>query len=140
LLLVDMVLHYDKTPEAILAEAEAELGTFIFERRKVSGSKQGSELSSAIAARFGGIVAGETLTLGGRARRVAKVVTMDGIKVVFDDGAWFGVRASGTEPVSRPYVEVSAPAGAPRAQIEAARRDHATIMEWLCAELRTITV
>jgi len=139
LLLVDMVLHYDMTPEAILEKAEAELGTFLFERRKVSGSKQGSELSAAIAARFGSIAAGDTLTLGGRARRVAKVVKLDGIKVVFDDGAWFGVRASGTEPVSRPYVEVSAPPGAPIAQIEAVRRDHTAIMEWLCSELRTAT-
>ena len=45
LLLVDMVLHYDKTPEAILAETEAELGTYLFERRKVSGSKQGDALT-----------------------------------------------------------------------------------------------
>jgi phosphomannomutase len=139
LLLTDMVLHYDKTPEAILEQAEGELGTFIFERRKVSGSKQGDALSAAIAERFGGIAAGDALTLGGRARRVANVVKLDGFKVVFDDGAWFGVRASGTEPVSRPYVEVSAPPGAPRAQLEAARRDHTTIMEWLCSELRAAT-
>src|SRR4029079_11981794 len=41
LLLVDMVLDYDETPEAILDAAEAELGHCLFERRKVSGSKQG---------------------------------------------------------------------------------------------------
>lgn len=139
LLLVDMVLHYDKTPEDILEEAEAELGTFLFERRKVSGAKQGEALVAALAGRFGGIAVGDILTLGGRARRVSRLVTLDGFKVVFDDGAWFGVRASGTEPVCRPYVEVSAPPGAPEAQIDAAKRDHAAIMEWLSAEIRAAT-
>jgi phosphomannomutase len=139
LLLVDMVLHYDKAPETILAETEAELGTYFFERRKVSGAKQGEALTAALAGRFGGISVGHILTLGGRARRVSRVVTLDGFKVVFDDGAWFGVRASGTEPVCRPYVEVSAPPGAPAAQIDAARRDHAAIMDWLSAEIRAAT-
>jgi phosphomannomutase len=139
LLLADMVLHYEKTPEAILADAEAELGTYFFERRKVSGAKQGDALVEALAARFGSMAVGDMLTIGGRARRVARVVTLDGYKIVFDDGAWFGVRASGTEPVCRPYVEVIAPPGAPAAQIDAAKRDHAAIMEWLSAEIRVAT-
>src|SRR6185436_19254510 len=107
LLLVDMVLSHDEAPEAILEKTERELGTFIFERRKVSGKKQGDALTQALAARFGGIAVGDILTLGGRARRVGRIVTLDGIKVIFEDGAWFGVRASGTEPVCRPYVEVN---------------------------------
>jgi phosphomannomutase len=139
LLLVDMVLHYDVPAESILQAAEGELGHYLFERRKVSGSKQGEALTRALSDRFGGIAAGDALTLGGRARRVERVIKLDGIKVVFDDGAWFGVRASGTEPVCRPYVEVSVPPGAPAAQLEAAERDHAAIMEWLSAELRLIS-
>ena len=139
LLLVDMVLHYDEVPEAILERAEAELGTYFFERRKISGSKEGDALVGALDARFGRIAVGDIVTLGGRARRVARVVKLDGFKVVFDDGAWFGVRASGTEPVCRPYVEVIAPPGAPSAQIDAAKRDHSVIMEWLCAEIAGAT-
>ncbi len=139
LLLVDMVLHYDKPPEALVDEMEAELGTFFFERRKIAGNKQGEALGAALAARFGSIKAGDTLTLGGRARRVARVITLDGFKIVFDDGAWFGVRASGTEPVCRPYVEVSAPPGAPQSQRDAAERDQAAIMDWLSNELRAVT-
>jgi phosphomannomutase len=139
LLLVDMVLHWDKTPETILEECEAELGSYFFERRKVSGTKQGDALVQALQARFGAFGVGDIVTLGGRARRVARVITLDGIKIVFDDGAWFGVRASGTEPVCRPYVEVIAPPGAPAAQIDTAKRDHAAIMEWLSAEIRVAT-
>jgi phosphomannomutase len=131
LLLAAMVLHHDRTPEALLAELEAELGSFYFERQKVSTRKQGDELAAALAARFGAIRPGDTLSIAGRAFRVARVVTLDGVKVVLDTGWWFGVRASGTEPVVRPYVETFAPAGAD----EAARRDAAAwqgrIMAWL---------
>jgi phosphomannomutase len=139
LLLVDMVLHYGKTPEALIAEAEAELGTFLFERRKLTGAKQGDALTLALSGRFGSIRPGQMLDVAGRPRRVADVVTIDGTKVVFDGGSWFGVRASGTEPLCRPYVEVPVPAGAPAAAVEAARDDHRAIMEWLCAEIGAVT-
>jgi phosphomannomutase len=139
LLLLDMVLHYDKTPERLRADMESELGVFLFERRKVSGSKQGPALSAAIEGRFGGLAAGDTLSLGGAQRRIARVIKLDGVKVVFEDGAWFGVRASGTEPVSRPYVEVAAPPGASPAQLEEARRDHGVILDWLTTELGRVT-
>src|SRR5262249_12025819 len=117
LLLIDIVLHRGKTAEALSAELEAELGVFHFERRKVVGKKSGDALSRAIGSRFGSIRGGDELDTGGRTRKVGGVVTLDGTKVIFDDGAWFGVRASGTEPVSRPYVEVPVPAGASAGEV-----------------------
>jgi phosphomannomutase len=139
LLLVDMVLHYDETPEAILADTELELGTYLFERRKVPTKKQGDALQLALVARFGRLAAGDVLEAGGKSRRIARVVTLDGFKVVFEDGGWFGVRASGTEPVCRPYVEVAVPPAAPAAAVDAARADQAAIMDWLTAELAAAT-
>jgi phosphomannomutase len=139
LLLTSMVLRYDRTPEALLAELEAELGSFYFERQKVSTRKQGDALTAALAARFGAIRPGDALSIDGRTLRVARVVTLDGVKVVLDTGWWFGVRASGTEPVVRPYVETFAPAGAD----EPARRDAAAwqgrIMAWLRDEIVAAT-
>ena len=38
-------------------------------------------------------------------RKVAKVDETDGVKLILDDGAWFLVRLSGTEPVMRFYAE-----------------------------------
>jgi phosphomannomutase len=38
-------------------------------------------------------------------RRVARVVTLDGLKLVFEDEAWLLFRASGTEPLLRIYAE-----------------------------------
>jgi phosphomannomutase len=105
----------------------------------VPTKKQGDALQLALVARFGRLAAGDTLEAGGKARKIARVVTLDGFKVVFEDGAWFGVRASGTEPVCRPYVELAVPPGATSAALEAARADHAAIMEWLTAELAAAT-
>jgi phosphomannomutase len=139
LLLVDMVLHHGKSPEALLAEAEAELGTFLFERRKVTGAKHGDALTAALSSRFGSIRPGQMLDVAGRPRRVANVVALDGTKVVFDGGSWFGVRASGTEPLCRPYVEVPIPAGASAEQAQAARGDHEAIMAWLCDQIKAAT-
>jgi phosphomannomutase len=69
---------------------------------------------------------------------VAEVVTLDGTKVVFDNGWWFGVRPSGTEPVVRPYVETSAAPGADAgARADAAGWQRA-IMAWLRAEIAAV--
>jgi phosphomannomutase len=38
-------------------------------------------------------------------RKVAQVVRTDGLKLVFEDGAWVCYRLSGTEPVVRVYTE-----------------------------------
>jgi alpha-D-glucose phosphate-specific phosphoglucomutase len=43
-------------------------------------------------------------------RPVRRVETTDGLKLHLDDGAWMLVRASGTEPVARLYVEAPDPA------------------------------
>ena len=38
-------------------------------------------------------------------KTVKELVTVDGAKIIFDDGSWVLVRASGTEPLIRCYVE-----------------------------------
>jgi phosphomannomutase len=138
LLLTAMVLHYDRPAEAILAEAEAELGAFYFERQKVSGTREGEALAAALAERFARLRAGDRVTIEGRAFRVARVVTLDGTKVVFDNGWWFGVRPSGTEPVVRPYVETSVPPEADAAARDGAAAWQRAIMGWLKAEIAAV--
>ncbi|MDA8097306.1 MAG: phosphoglucomutase/phosphomannomutase family protein [Clostridia bacterium] len=46
-------------------------------------------------------------TLAGRP--VRERITIDGTKLVLDDGAWVLIRASGTEPVFRIYTEANSP-------------------------------
>ena len=72
------------------------------------------------------------------ARAYDRVVTLDGTKVVLDTGWWFGVRASGTEPVVRPYVETFAAPGAPAAARAEAAAWQRRMMAWLTAEIAAI--
>lgn len=139
LLLTAMVLHYDRPPEALLEELEAELGWFAFERRAVAVRQQGEVLAAALAARFGALAPEQTVRIAGRTFRVARVVTLDGTKVVFDEGWWFGVRPSGTEPVVRVYVETCVPPGAGAADRAAAAEWQRRILDWLVAEVRAAT-
>jgi len=64
---------------------------------------------------------GTVVTIGGVARTVKKVITVDGTKLVFDDGSWLMIRPSGTEPKVRFYIEARTEEGK-RAVFETAER------------------
>ncbi|NLA57815.1 MAG: phosphoglucomutase/phosphomannomutase family protein [Firmicutes bacterium] len=38
-------------------------------------------------------------------RKLVQITDIDGVKLVFDDGSWFLIRPSGTEPLLRVYIE-----------------------------------
>ncbi|MEK6672291.1 MAG: phosphomannomutase [Nitrospirota bacterium] len=48
---------------------------------------------------------GTVINIGDSIRRVEDLITVDGTKVVLDDGSWFMIRPSGTEPKVRFYIE-----------------------------------
>ena len=49
--------------------------------------------------------------INSRNMNVAKVETLDGLKLNFDDESWVLFRASGTEPLLRIYAEGRTPEG-----------------------------
>ena len=48
---------------------------------------------------------GMSVDIGGRTKVVKDMITVDGTKIVFDDGSWLMIRPSGTEPKGRFYIE-----------------------------------
>ncbi|MCI0469844.1 MAG: phosphomannomutase, partial [Nitrospirae bacterium] len=48
---------------------------------------------------------GSVINIGGSERVIKDVITVDGTKLVFDDGSWLMIRPSGTEPKVRFYIE-----------------------------------
>ncbi len=48
---------------------------------------------------------GNVIKIGRSDRTVKDVITVDGTKLVFDDGSWLMIRPSGTEPKVRFYIE-----------------------------------
>lgn len=53
--------------------------------------------------------------------KVAKVVNIDGVKLVLEDGDWLLIRPSGTEPLVRTYIESASPERFSRLQLFAER-------------------
>jgi len=64
---------------------------------------------------------GTVTHIGGETRTVKDMITVDGVKVVFDDGSWLMIRPSGTEPKVRFYIEARTIQGK-KAIFEAAER------------------
>ncbi|HMD30886.1 MAG TPA: hypothetical protein VKG84_03175, partial [Candidatus Acidoferrales bacterium] len=50
------------------------------------------------------------------ARPIARIDRTDGLKLIFKDGSWILMRASGTEPILRVYTEASSPAASQQLQ------------------------
>ena len=48
---------------------------------------------------------GSVVDINGSQKTVKDVITVDGTKLVFDDGSWLMIRPSGTEPKVRFYIE-----------------------------------
>jgi phosphomannomutase len=49
------------------------------------------------------------MQIGSKSLKVKKLITVDGTKMVLEDGSWLMIRPSGTEPKVRFYVEARKP-------------------------------
>lgn len=52
---------------------------------------------------------GSSLRVGNRTLSVKEVITVDGTKIILEDGSWLMIRPSGTEPKVRFYIESRTP-------------------------------
>ncbi len=107
LLAMEMVAVTGKNLGEYLGDIMDEFGHFYPERAGISVDRSlvGEPLTkklSVIGERYG---KGSCLTIGGAKRTVKDVITVDGTKLVFDDGSWLMIRPSGTEPKVRFYIE-----------------------------------
>lgn len=131
LLLIQQVLDANEEAEKLLEYTEQELGSFYFERRKVSGRLSGEALTRALHASVSSMQVGSTFELHGHKFTIQQRLTIDGIKLVLDNGWWFGLRASGTEPVVRPYVETFTQPGASEQDRQEAAAWQKRLADWL---------
>lgn len=104
LLALDMMLTTKMNLGDYLRRIVSEYGAFYPDREGIEVRVKGEELQSLLAGleKYG---KGSMVAIGGTSRRISEVITIDGRKMVFDDGSWVMIRASGTEPKVRFYVE-----------------------------------
>jgi phosphomannomutase len=107
LLAIEMMAVTGKNLSRYLNELMDEFGHFYPDRSGISvdPSLTGERLIQELSAIKEKYRKGMTAEVGGKARTVADVITVDGVKVVFDDGSWLMMRPSGTEPKVRFYIE-----------------------------------
>jgi len=101
LLMAEIVAHYGKSPETLIAEVMAEIGHFDYARNdfKVRPFEK-----AALVAKLTELA---PATLAGSS--LASINLRDGVKYVLADNSWLLIRPSGTEPVLRVYAEAHSP-------------------------------
>jgi phosphomannomutase len=99
LMLLELMAYEKMTLGQILDEIMNEEGYFYYDRVDIH-----TEQAQAIVKRLSQTPPNK---LGGKT--VAKIETLDGLKLTLEDDSWILFRASGTEPLLRVYVEAARP-------------------------------
>jgi phosphomannomutase len=94
-----------------LQDLMEEYGFFYPERSgiEVDRSLVGDPLKEKIDAIQKKYPEGSFMQIGSKSLKVKKLITVDGTKMVLEDGSWLMIRPSGTEPKVRFYVEARNP-------------------------------
>ena len=102
LLAAEMVAVHKKPLKKILSDLQKETGLFLSDRfnHPVADHATVENLKGKLTKDFPTQLAG---------MQVRRIVDLDGHKFVLADGSWIGLRASGTEPMIRVYVEANDP-------------------------------
>ena len=104
LLGLDMVMTLRRNLGEYLHEIQEKHGFYFPAKDGVVVSSQGKELTAKLA-HLEKYAAGRVIRVGDEERTIARIIDVDGRKMVLDDGSWLMIRASGTEPKVRFYVE-----------------------------------
>jgi len=107
LLAIEMTAVTGKNLSVYLYDIMNEYGYYYPARSgiEVEKSLAGEELTKRLSFIRDKYREGTVVDIGGSRKIVKNVITVDGTKLVFDDGSWLMIRPSGTEPKVRFYIE-----------------------------------
>jgi phosphomannomutase len=107
LLAIEMMAVTGKNLSGYLTSIMDEFGYYFPDRSGISVDKSlvGAPLMRKLSALADKYNIGTKVVIGGETRTVKEIITVDGTKLVFDDGSWLMIRPSGTEPKVRFYIE-----------------------------------
>ena len=107
LLSIEMAAVTGKNLSVYLNDIMNEFGHYYPARSgiEVERSLAGEELTKRLSIIKDKFKEGTGVDISGNQKIVKNVITVDGTKIVFDDGSWLMIRPSGTEPKVRFYIE-----------------------------------
>ena len=107
LLAVEMMAETGKNLSTYLNDIMTEYGYYYPDRSGIAVDRKlaGEQLLKKLSPIKKKYQRGTKLMIGNQERTVRNVITVDGTKLIFDDGSWLMVRPSGTEPKVRFYIE-----------------------------------
>ncbi|MFQ5330472.1 MAG: phosphomannomutase [Thermodesulfobacteriota bacterium] len=107
LLAIEMVATTGKSLGEYLKELMDEYGCYYPDRSgiEVARSLTGEELKQRLSVIEKSYPVGSTIKIGDKTLQVADLITVDGTKIVLEDGSWLMIRPSGTEPKVRFCIE-----------------------------------
>lgn len=113
LLALEMLAVTGKNLSEYLREIMDEFGYFYPDRSGISVDRSlaGGLLMKKLSVLKEQYKKGAVLEIGGQKRTIKDLITVDGTKMVFDDGSWLMIRPSGTEPKVRFYIEARSEEG-----------------------------
>lgn len=107
LLAVEMIATLKIPLSEYLTEIESQYGRYFPDRTgiEIPRDKFCPHIKEQIYNLVGNLKAGDEFVLGNLKKKISKIITIDGLKIVFEDDTWIMIRPSGTEPKIRVYVE-----------------------------------
>ena len=110
LLALDMMLTMKNNLGDYLSEIQTQYGHYYPAKGGVEVRQQGKALLDTLA-KLEKYAVGTVLDIAGQPKKIAKVITIDGRKMILEDNSWLMIRPSGTEPKVRFYVEARSESG-----------------------------
>jgi phosphomannomutase len=107
LLAMEMIAVTGKNLSEYLENIMDEFGYYYPDRSGIAVERSfaGEPLKKKLAIIQERFQEGTSVKIGKEDRTIKNVITVDGTKLVFDDGSWLMIRPSGTEPKVRFYIE-----------------------------------
>ena len=111
LLAIEMVATTGKNLGDYLSELMDTYGMYCPDRSgiEVPRSLVGKPLKDKLSVLKEHYPVGSTIQIGNKQLEVKEMITVDGTKIVLEDGSWFMIRPSGTEPKVRFYIDARLP-------------------------------
>lgn len=107
LLALEMIATFDKNLSDYLEEIEKSYGKYYSDRTGIEIPREsfGPHVKENIMALSKHFKIGDSFKIGDLEKKIASIVDLDGVKIIFNDGSWIMIRPSGTEPKVRIYIE-----------------------------------